>query len=401
MKRTISFHSNAVWPSLAAIAVFVVVYGLFEGALQLIYLMVPHGAEAIAEQPEIRNVRLAFPTVAAAVYAIFRLWRFHPACSPAYAGWLKLSPWTADKPLPLGPVHPVWQDAVVIGALAAITKWHAQSSPAVPVAVFGLIYLAGMTMLLAHTRRWGSCVVLGFLWPTLILPCAEGVPMIMLVAAIAGVIWHGYRKSLRAFPWDYLPGSSPRPASSLLQTEIRLNVSSGSPAARPMTNVGWPFLALSPKVHCSSVSRLVGLALGAQIGWGCFCAIQRFEIPPMTGLILTFASFAALIRLGIYCSGLAAPFNLWGRIATGRIVLPQFDRVLLTPFTAVMVAMGGEMIIRRSGAWYPVTQSVVIALILGVLLTGGPTLRNWVLTGQHRFRIPTRPTANKQFLRPV
>src|SRR4029434_5072207 len=119
-------------------------------------------------------------------------------------------PWTAANPLPLGPVHLVWQDAAVLGVLAAVAKWHAQANPALPVIAFGSVYLAGFTLLLAYTRRWTHCALLGFLWPAFMLPIVKGPIAILGVLAIIAVIWHGHWKSLRAFPWEFLQSSDLR-----------------------------------------------------------------------------------------------------------------------------------------------------------------------------------------------
>ena len=398
MRRWFSFHSNAVWPPPLLVGLFVILYGSVAACLWLIELAAPNMGNAMSDSEEILNMRTTILASAAGVYALYRLWRFHPACNQPYAAWLKLSPWTADKPLPLGPIHLVWQDALVVGALTALATWHARVNPALPLAVFGLVYLCGLTLLLAFTRRWWSCLVLGFLWPALILPGAEGAPTIALVAAIVAVIWHGHRKSLRAFPWQFL-GSSHRPSGSILQMEIRIEALGGS--TRTPSTVGWPFLALSPKVQCYSVSTLTSICLSALIGWWSFCLSEHFKVEPLPELILLLTVFAAMIRLAIYCSGLAPPFNLWGRIASGRIAVPGFDKVFLTPLAAVLVAIVGGIIVRRSGSWYPVAQSCVMAAIWHVLFSGGPRLRNWVLTGQHRFRPPARLNANKHLLRSV
>src|SRR5947209_2936166 len=50
------------------------------------------------------------------LYAIYRVWTFHPALRPDYYQWLRGTPWTSRKPLPLGPVHVVGQDVLLVGA---------------------------------------------------------------------------------------------------------------------------------------------------------------------------------------------------------------------------------------------------------------------------------------------
>src|SRR5689334_8276086 len=106
MKRPIPFHSNAVWPPLFLTMSFVVIYSVIILAIWLINAASPYLGEDIANLEEFVIIRTGLLAGAAGAYAIYRIWRFHPACNHAYAAWLKLSPWTANRPLPLGPVHP-------------------------------------------------------------------------------------------------------------------------------------------------------------------------------------------------------------------------------------------------------------------------------------------------------
>lgn len=398
MKRPFPLHSNVVWPPTLLVVLFAVLYGLVVICLWLTELAVPNTTGTITNLPEIAKFRAAILAGAAAVYAAYRLWRFHPACNPAYAAWLRLSPWSADRPLPVGPIHWVWQDAAVLGVLAAIAAWNAHADPWLPVMVFVLVYLVGMTLLLVATHRWWSCFILGFLWPALVLPGVVGWPGWIILAAIIAVIWPGHRQSLKAFPWEFRKKPTRRPHSPL-QTEVRIAGLNDASAAGTQYNLGWPVLALSPKVQPVSISPRTNLALALLVGWWSFCAIERLKINPLPELIVLFAIVAAIIRVGIYCAGVMPPFNVWGRLATGRIVVPGFDRVFLTPIAVVLTGILGGIIIKRSGTWYPVAESCVMAVIWYVLFGGGPTLRNWALTGQHRVRPPARLNANKQMMR--
>ncbi|HEY9508324.1 MAG TPA: hypothetical protein VIV82_00535, partial [Verrucomicrobiae bacterium] len=64
--------------------------------------MTPQADGSFSSREEFTNVWSSVLILAAGTYAVFRIWRFHPACNHAYAAWLKLSPWTAERPLPLG-----------------------------------------------------------------------------------------------------------------------------------------------------------------------------------------------------------------------------------------------------------------------------------------------------------
>jgi hypothetical protein len=81
--------------------------------------------------------------------------------------------------------------------------------------------------------------------------------------------------------------------------------------------------------------------------------------------------------------------------------VPGFDKIFVTPLVVVIAANIGSFLINHSGKWYPVTESVVIAVLCWLLLGGGPTLRNWALTGQFRIRPPAILNANKQLIRQV
>ena len=60
-------------------------------------------------------MRDGLAAVIMAAYGVFRVAAFHPVFRPKYRGWLEQTPWTGRKPLPLGPIHLVWQDVVVLG----------------------------------------------------------------------------------------------------------------------------------------------------------------------------------------------------------------------------------------------------------------------------------------------
>jgi len=387
MKRALQFHSNAVWPPPWVIVTFAIVCGLLSAAVWLIATASKIAPEKVLEMQEIAvswNVMLG---VVAGFYAVYRLVRFHPASNRGYREWLTLSPWTADKPLPLGPVHLVWQDAVVIGALIAIAKWYAHVNPLVPAGMFGLVYGGGMTTLLLDvTSCWASCLVLGFLWPALMLPAVSGWPMIGLIVALFAVIWHGYRKSLKAFPWPN------RSEKSIWRIELPIG---------GMSNVGWPYARLSPKFSSPPVPISASFFISILIGWWYYCAILRFQFPPMPEMIVVFAALAALFRLLGYCASVAPSFNLWGRLVRGRFIVPGFDKVFLTPLAVVLLAIVGDVVINRSGTWYPEAEACMFALLWFVLLGGGPTHRKWILTGQHRYRLPQRSNANKQLMKSI
>ena len=125
-----------------------------------------------------------------------------------------------------------------------------------------------------------------------------------------------------------------------------------------------------------------------------------FKLPPLSEAIPVVAFLAALLRLARYSAGLTPSFNLLGRIFSGRLVIPGFDRVFVTPLLVLVLAIIGAACVPTSGSWYPEVEAGILALLLFVLLAGGPRLQSWRLTGHHRYS-PPRTTGGTQSLRQV
>jgi hypothetical protein len=119
-----------------------------------------------------------------------------------------------------------------------------------------------------------------------------------------------------------------------------------------------------------------------------------------------------LTRFALYqVAQLWPPISLAGRVATGRWLIPGYDRVLVAPLLAVAVfvftvlalldvspkvaspprtAAGlGQVVVPAlyRAASDPVLQaSVAVGLVLLITLTVGPSRRRWLLTGTFRIR---------------
>ena len=251
MKRLRQFHCNAAWPPPVRVSIFAFVFLVFVIGIWLIGCDVPNFSEAADNAPFFT----AAIGAAAALHALCRLGLFHPVCNLRYSSWLALSPWTAAKPLPLGPIHPVWQDAAVLAALA---RWPAHIDPALPLEAFGWAYFIGLTLLLAATATW----------PSLLLRNENWQMGAVIFAAMALVLWHGTRESLRRFPRGKdnrtHPGlAKPATSNSILQLEIKIE---GVNATGTATTVG-PFAQLSPKARFTSVSISTSFWVSLLLGW--------------------------------------------------------------------------------------------------------------------------------------
>ena len=146
-----------------------------------------------------------------AAYGVFRVAAFHPFFRPKYRGWLEQTPWTSRKPLPLGPIHLVWQDTIAVGIL--IVSLHGTPLGRVwATGAFLLAYLATLGVSFWITGPWwmGYVVLSGMglavrmaNWPLVY------VGILLVVYAIAVM---GRGMALTRFPW---------PESDLLETLSR------------------------------------------------------------------------------------------------------------------------------------------------------------------------------------
>ena len=93
------------------------------------------------------------------------------------------------------------------------------------------------------------------------------------------------------------------------------------------------------------------------------------------------------------------PFNLRGRFASGRIIVPGFDRVLVTPLMVIALAIAGGVALGHAGRWYPSVIAGIVGLLRFIVLSGGPTMRAWVLAKQHRYPLLARSGTGKQVLK--
>lgn len=404
MKFLRRFHCPAAWPSFGLILIFAIVYFIFCAGIVIIGNASLARLRAILSAPETACVLAILIGTAAVIHALYRLARFHPGCNFAYASWLALSPWTSAKPLPLGPITPVWQDAVVLSVLGALGYATSRINPVIPLADFGWTYLIGLTLLLALTSTWPYFFAVCFLWPSLFLTNGEQTPLVVIFAAIVIVLWLGLRRSLQTFPWRQenrtSPGlAKPFTAESFFRMEIK--IVDGMNAFATQSTVGWPYSQLSPKAKFKSVSITNSFRVSLLIGWWAYCIMKAGSMEPMAPLILVFGIGGGLVRLGIYLGSLGPPFSFRSRLLTGRLIVPGFDQIFVTPLAAIAVAIVGGMIIGHQDFFCPEIHAIFIGLILFILLRGGPTMRNWVLTGQHRFQPRFAGGKNRQYFRPV
>jgi hypothetical protein len=368
--RSLRLTLPPLWVVVVAVCAPALVEGLF------VWLHYWIGATDAAR--ELLRFRDGVAAAIMAAYGIFRAAAFHPLYRPKYREWLAISPWTAGRPLPLGPIHLVWQDVVLVGL--ALTCLHGTPLGRVwALAAFLIAYLVVLGHSFWFTGPWwmGYVIAAGLglavrltNWPLVYL-------IVLAVAYAVSVAGRGM--ALRRFPW---------PESELFES-ISRQFNTSSPARRKVL-LGWPYRQFAPLPPERRVRRRDGI-LGPLLGAWWVYALSSLCTDPKDQVAIPSALFfgttlAALVgRAVIYTMQCWSPINLWGRIATRRWIIPGYDYVFVAPLCVLPVAAVGLAMAAFCGPrWAPITYPLASAAVLIVALNMGPSLGEWSLVGHHR-----------------
>jgi hypothetical protein len=247
----------AIWPSPGLLAVASLIYFAFQAFF--IYFEVSFGVP-IFSWPD-TNFLLVIMVGFVVMHAVYRIAAFHPAFRADYYEWLCGTPWTSRKPLPLGPIHLVWQDALLLAITFALAWPRAGWSAVVLIHWFLVAYLLtlGLTHLYTGQKTWGYAVLFGLgfaVWFARELPIFfASCGLVYLVAYL------GLRTALAAFPWE--------DATSLQQAIIAFK-RVGQHPAKDDHSLGWPYDRLGPqRMDDSDPGWDFKLVWGVLMGWWC------------------------------------------------------------------------------------------------------------------------------------
>jgi hypothetical protein len=319
------------------------------------------------------------------VYAVYRVTGFHPLTLPSYARWLVTTPWTSAKPLPLGPIHLVTQDVLILAG-GVLLAWPVNRLQAFAVAqIFLLSYLGGLALtlwftgekLIAYAVGFGAGLMLHFF---LNLPAFGAAAL----ATYGTALW-GLRRALAHFPWDPLP-------FTLKLEKGKYQVGSDE--------LGWPFRALAPKyVGFQGIQSQDAFFFSLLAGWCFYVVLWLFmtakDFKPEYAESALYPLLTGLIggRILIYLYGHLPPISFPGRVALGRWIIPKFDQIFLAPLLALLVGWSFPEILALVGIEPILASSLTLSLCLFTLLGMGPSLKAWRLTGHHRiFPLSNRAT---------
>ena len=348
---------------LPAVALFATVYFLFDAAVLFFELRLG-GRRSHEIEQDLRSFHLGVLKVSLLVYALFRAFIRHPIFLGGYRKWLRTTPWHAGMPLPLGDVTLNWRDGIVLFSALALAHWHAHVAITGPVLAFAIPYACAILLCLMATDQETETYIIAMGMALVVRMLPAPIYAAALAVLLCAVTQVGLRRSLKRFPWDRSGKADPA-----VSGEGHLSVVIPNDFRPMVTARGGG-----------------GFAVLAGVWVWSLCSLGGFRLPPDAGAMLLgmIAFCLAAFRVLIYCGKYHPPTNVFGRLRSGRIVLPGYDKVFVAPVLVICLAVVTPLALGRLGIPPAVWAGATAAAVFALLLCAGPNLRVWQLTGFHR-----------------
>lgn len=374
------------------------------------------------------------------IFGAWRLSRRHPVLMKDYRDWLMGTPYHPGRGLPMGSPLPQLADLALLILAGLAFSYHASyirenfgdtASPPLSPATFALFSIAGMIIaygigytavsIYAHYRA-GSYRTLALLFaaglgwihealspaPALLPEFYRGragrsVLLVFGLFAIFAINAKGIASGMRRYPWrEYFEPTLPLPpVRQWLKQFAAALVSNRSTARAKGAELGYPLTFMKARDGEQDFSFEWRWIAVLSISWAFLTigdvASQSTDPSPTSGLIpnagfIMFCLFFTLCvaggRLVVYTSFCSSPISLWGRIGTGRLIIPGFDRILVVPLIIAVVGIIAPIALLFLPFYFPLMLSVYIGGMLAIAFFAPPTLRNWQMTGDYRMAIP-------------
>jgi hypothetical protein len=375
MLRRALARYRQVAPTLEWTAILVVIFFGLEG---FIFFLEARNIPIGARLPVRPGAVILF--MAAVTHGLGRAFALHPIWNRHYLNWLKATPWTSRKPLPMGPVQLDWSDGVFMAGLILLSSLLPQPRAMQLLNIFLISHLAALTLTLWLTKTWAFGYTAAFglglavwLWhrPLLCLAVAT------LVYALAH---EGLRRGFERFPWE---------TPELANFRFKMDLTTLRRQAEPL---GWPHERMMREIGQERLVSRLDAVLGCMlVSWWLFVLTSRITESDARLATLTLAWGSAVVagplgRLGLYVQGYQSPLSLWGRIMTLRLIIPGYDQVFVAPICTMLAGPICLGILMAAGVPLEISLSVATGLTVLVALIMPPRLRHWRLCGRHCIR---------------
>ncbi len=358
---------------------------------------------------------IGLPFIIAFSCAIARVVAYHPYASKKYRDWLAYTPWTYGKPLPLGTFHISVGDltgVAILAGIAAFGFWLSgdtyaiQSEPihlwevAAAVGLLWLItYLVSLFFMMGDDKKMTAGILA--LVPLTVYPHFNIWIGLSVVGVIYLLILAGIRRTLGGFPWnrgDWTESPQQRQLKEVLKSGI----------------IGWPYRQIGPVPFKKKTPSLVAILLASTIpAWWLFASIHSIELYMQWSMgesydqLLEFMNqdqmrienllrayrilaliatvFVALQKVVIYISGTRPPISLLGRFATGRLIIPGYDKIFIMPI--LIIAVGWcltDLLLAIKPMPLAVSPSIILYVLTVLFMSPYPSIEKWRYTGHLR-----------------
>ncbi len=341
--------------------------------------------------------------MAAAVYAAFRVFYFHPLWRPQYRRWLNASPWTIREPLPEGPVMFSIQDLIPLALLTLGSLRIPRSEWYFVLLLFLGVWTLFSTITFAVVGpRWLAYgIVFAFGGVTRFLFPHPGIAVIFIGAIVIAVQVGHYLCIDRFHEWDLSWGDKfGFDAIISSDTESLLEL-------QQKHMHGWPHDQMAPNLerHRLLLAPITGALLALLISWHVdgflrmvsFHAWRPIPFSALAPLICMLGFAASILRAVIYVSGHAPPIGFFGRLATVRLIIPGYDYIFIPSITVMILSAGGSVVLQQLHTPPILSAAGLLFLVIFLITTMPPDLVAFHLTGNHRIN-PDMKQRTSQFL---
>lgn len=333
---------------------------------------------------EFMRIRTTFMMLNALGYGIYRVVAFHPAANAEYRAWLKLTPWSAEKPLPAGPLQLVPQDLIVICLLLLFYRPASIKMLYIPTT-----FLVGYQLTVAIYARligqWGLAYLIAFgfsfviiFWdrPEAAFAAADGCFVIGRIAV---------SRALQTFPWH-------------LPWQAELNSFKAINEEQKKRRLGWPVDQLAPKDPERMIPYHDGICISLIAGCWCFGVLKQLHREAQMALpmmIIICSGGALILNLATFAASHRSPLGIIARLMTLRWIIPSYDKIVVVPMLAILLSIATQvtaiiLMAPRVNAFGPnpllgiILSSIGLSLTLLLLLVCGPEIERWRLAAQHK-----------------
>lgn len=315
------------------------------------------------------NIRIIILAAASVLYGYYRVRFFHPFYNSKYFQWLCLSPWSIDKPLLQGPVHLTWVDLAMLALLTLLAYSNISSLAPVPVITFLIVYLV-MIFLSFQDEQIAFTILFFFLAPFVLYPFTNLYVAILVLILLYAFCCAGFYRSLKNFPWNTKYWRIDA-VEEFKKQAIRQNV------------IGWPFRFLNI-YETSRISYFGAFLLSLLLTWWGHVIRWALGEPHTFGLLVLLALFVAMFRTIAYVTIQRPPISLMGRIFTGHLIIPQYDKIYIAPISILLVGIALPLVLHSYGLSKVWNVEICCFLIFFLAFSLPPTLKDWRLTGAYR-----------------